>query len=161
MGRTLAGRGTVDVAAPPDRVWSALLDPDTLLRLIPGADRVERPDPYRYCAVLSFGVGRVRGRYDARLLLSDVVAPHRLDLAGQAQGWLGGGRAVARVVLTERGPSGTTIAWRYDGVITGPVALVGTALLQATSSLFVQRFFAALARHVATVPAIATAPVAS
>ena len=98
---------------------------------------------------MSFGVGRVRDRYDLRLRLSDVVAPRALDLAGQANGWLGGGRATAHVELTEAGPGRTSVAWNYDGVVTGPVALASKALLGATSRLFVQRFFTAFARHIA------------
>ena len=139
----------MEVAAPCDHVWSALLDPDILQRLIPGADRVVRLDPDRFKASLSFGVGRVRGRYEVELRLSEVVPPRALDLAGQARGWLGGGGATAHVELTEAGTAGTTVAWCYAGVVTGPVALAGTALLGGTSRLFVQRFFLALSRHLA------------
>ena len=139
----------MEVAAPCDHVWSALLDPDILQRLIPGADRVQRLGTERFEASLSFGVGRVRGRYHVEMQLSGVVPPHALDLAGQARGWLGGGGATAHVELTEAGTAGTTVAWCYAGVVTGPVALAGAALLGGTSRLFVQRFFLALARHLA------------
>ena len=149
MPRALSGQGRVEVAAPCDHVWSALLEPDILQRLIPGADRVRRLGTDRFEASLSFGVGRVRGRYEVELRLSEVVPPRALDLAGQARGWLGGGWATAHVELTETGRARTVVAWRYAGVVTGPVALAGTALLGGTSRLFVQRFFLALFRHVA------------
>ena len=149
MPRALSGRGRVEVAAPRDHVWSALLDPALLQRLIPGADRVQRLGADRFEASLSFDVGRVRGRYDVELQLSEVVPPRALDLAGQARGWLGGGRATARVELTDASMARTTVTWRYAGVVTGPVALAGTALLGGTSRLFVQRFFVALSRHLA------------
>ena len=150
MPRALAGQGRVEVAANRERVWSALLDPAVLRSLIPGADQVERLDHERYDAALSFGVGRLRGRYGVRLQLSNVMPPHALDLAGQAHGWLGAGRASAHVELTQTGLDRMAITWRYDGVVAGPVAIASRALLRATSNLFVQRFFVALARHVAT-----------
>ncbi len=149
MPRAISGQGRVEVAASCDRLWSALLDPTILRCLIPGADRVVHPDPDRFEASLSFGVGRVRGRYEVELRLSKVVPPRALDLAGQARGWLGGGLATAHVELKEAGRARTVVAWRYAGVVTGPVALAGTALLGGTSRLFVQRFFLALARHLA------------
>ena len=139
----------MEVAAPCDHVWSALLDPIILRRLVPGADRVVHPDPDRFEASLSFGVGRVRGRYEVELQLSEVVPFRALDIAGQARGWLGGGRATAHVELKETGRARTVVAWRYAGVVTGPVALAGKALLGGTSRLFVQRFFLALSRHLA------------
>lgn len=150
MRRALAGSGSAMVAAGPGEVWSALLDPEVLLMLIPAAERVERLDGGRYRAGLAFGVGRVRGRYEVGMYLTNLVPPHALDLAGSSRGLLGGGSATAHVTLTEAGPDRTEIAWVYTGVVTGPVALAGSKLLQASSRLFVHRFFAALARHMAS-----------
>lgn len=138
----------MEVSASRGEVWSALLDPKVLHQLIPAADRVEQLDGDRYRAELSFGVGRVRGRYSVGLRLSNVVTPQALDLAGQSSGLLGGGSAVAHVELTEIGGFCTGIAWTYDGVVTGPVAMAGPMVLQASSRLFVKRFFAAFAHHV-------------
>ena len=57
MPRPLSGQGSTEVAAARDHVWSALLDPDILQRLTPGADRVQRLGIDRFEASLSFGVG--------------------------------------------------------------------------------------------------------
>ena len=90
----------------------------------------------------------MRGCFEVGLQLANLESPRALNLAGTSRGALGGGSATARVELTALGPAQTRIAWTYDGVVTGPVAMAGTMLLQASSTLFVQRFFAAVARHV-------------
>ena len=105
-------------------------------------------DGDRYCAELSFGVGRVRGRYNAGLQLSNVVTLQALDLVGRSSGLLGSGSAVVHVELTQIGDVCTGIAWTYNGVVTGPVAMAGSVVLQASSRVFVERFFAAFAHHV-------------
>ena len=147
MRHALTGQGSVELAADRARVWSALLDPQILRMLVPGADQIDGADNH-YEARLSFGVGRLRGRFEVGLTLANLEPPRALDLVGTSRGLLGGGSANARVELTALGPARTRIAWTYDGVVTGPIAMAGTTLLQASSTLFVQRFFAAVARHV-------------
>lgn len=150
--RALSGAGRVTVAAPPDAVLAALLDPGVLHRLIPGAEQVERTGDGRFRAVLTFGVGPLRSRCDAGLALSREGHPCRLTLAGNAAGLFGRGRAVGHVTLAATTPGGTVLDWRYHGAVSGPVALAGGRVLRFASSRFVQSFFAALAGWVEREP---------
>lgn len=165
--RSLAGAGEEAVPAPPAAVRAALLHPATLRALVPGAEEVSQPEPGLYCAVLGFGVGRLRGHYRVELRVVSHEAGHgtlrstgqdagqdgpcELVLAGHSAGPLGGGSATAHVLLRE-GPTGhTRLAWRYEGTVTGPVALAGSTALRLASQRYVRRFFATLASgHFAT-----------
>ena len=145
-GQALTGEGSCDVGAPPGLVWLTLLDPETLRTLIPGTDSVERLGD-RYVASLSYGAGRIRARYRVELVLSGPVPPGPLALSGHSEGRLGWGRANAAVALEPAEAGRTTITWRYEGVIGGPVSLLGGLVLRSAARVFVGRFFSALARR--------------
>lgn len=147
--QALTGKGICEVEAAPDVVWSELLNPEVLAALIPGTERVER-DGDRYEASLSYGAGRVRAHYHVDLLVSDLMPPAALSLAGQSEGRLGWGKAQATVTLESSAPGQTTIRWEYDGIIGGPVALLGGLVLRSAARVFVGRFFERLARRLAT-----------
>ena len=147
----LSGEGSVRIGAGPAAVWAALLDPAVLAALIPGADVVERHAPGAYRATLSFGVGRMRGRYATGLELTNQEPPRALDLAGRSKGRLGEGWAKAHVVLVGEEPGPTTITWRYEGGVSGMVAYAGRPVLQMAGHLFVDRFFRGLTGHLSPV----------
>ncbi len=118
-----------------------------LHELIPGAEQVEQHAPGAYRATLSFGVGRMRGRYATRLDLTNQDPPRSLDLSGDSKGRLGEGWARAHVTLTgpEDGP--TQVAWRYEGGVSGLVSYAGRPVLQLAGHVFVERFFRAFAKR--------------
>ncbi len=156
--QALSGSGSAVLRAAPDDLWAALLDPAVLRIAIPNADHVSRTGDGHFTALISFGVGRWRGRYVAELDLSNVRPPHALDLEGQAAGGLGRGTASAHVTLSAVEGGCTRVGWRYRGRVAGPVALVGRALLQAGSDIFIKQFFRVLADQVVTPAARGGAP---
>ena len=128
-------------------MWDALLDPAVLRALIPGAEQVEQHAPGAYRAALSFGVGRVRGRYATKLTLSNVDPPHSLDLEGESQGRFGQGWARAHVTIAGPPNGPVRITWRYEGGVSGLVSYAGRPVLQVAGHLFVERFFRTLAQR--------------
>ncbi len=144
--RRLHGEGRTEVAAPRERLWAMLLDPDALLRIVPGAHGVERVSETEYRADVTLGVGPVKGRYRVALSLSDMQAPEALTLTGSAEGALGFGHGSGRVTL-EAAPQGTVIAWRYEAAVGGRVASIAGRLLDGAARLVIGQFFAALARQ--------------
>ena len=72
-GRGLTGTGAVTVRADVGTVWSALLDPVSLARIIPGCHRLDLVAGNRYRADVSIGIGVVKARFSAEVELSDLV----------------------------------------------------------------------------------------
>jgi 2-furoyl-CoA dehydrogenase large subunit len=144
--RTLFGEGRAHVHAPPHDVWRMLLDPATLVAVIPGAHGVERIADTHFRAEVTLGVGPVRGRYRAAIRLSDLDPPRALTLQGSAEGALGFGHGTGRVTLEPDG-TGTLVRYRYEAGIGGRVASVGGRLLDGAARLVISQFFAALAAH--------------
>ncbi len=147
QARGLTGKGEVRVAMPPERLWHALLDPETLKRTIPGCHELETAGENRYRAVATLGVGPVSGRFDARIQLSDLVAPKSLTLSGDLIGSLGSSRGSGRLDLIPDG-EGTRVGYDFEVNISGTVAAVGGRMLQGASRLLIDQFFKNLARQI-------------
>jgi len=145
--RGLHGEGRASVAAPPAAVWAMLLDPDTLQAVIPGCHGVEKISDTHFRAEVTIGIGPVKGRYRAEVMLSDLDPPHAVTLGGSADGALGFGGGEGRIILTPGDNGGTVVDYKYDAAIGGKVASIGGRLLDGAARVIIGQFFAALARH--------------
>ncbi len=144
-GRELTGEGSARIAAPRARVWATLLDADALASLIPGAHDVRKISETQFRAEVTLGVGPVRGRYRAEVMLSHLDPPNAATLQGSAEGGLGFGHGHGRVTLADEGPGRTIISYRYTATIGGKLASVGGRLLDGAARIIIARFFDALA----------------
>jgi 2-furoyl-CoA dehydrogenase large subunit len=145
-GRQLRGEGSTTVAAPPEAVWTMLLDPATLQAVIPGCHSVEKISDTHFRADVTIGIGPVEGRYRAEVTLSDLDAPRAATLGGFAEGALGYGNGEGRIALTPD-KAGTVVRYEYDAVIGGKVASIGGRLLDGAARIIIGQFFAGLARQ--------------
>ena len=148
-GRALYGSGEAEVAAPIESVWQALLDPATLVAVIPGAHSVNRVSAFEFFADVTLGVGPVKGRYSATITLSDLDPPCGVTLAGQVSGLLGTGSGVGHIGLRGNSENHTTLAYDYQVDISGKVASVGGRLLDGAARYVIRQFFVALSRQLA------------
>lgn len=142
--RLLRGEGEARVNSPRDQVWATLLDPDALLKIVPGAHSVERVSETAFRAEVTLGVGPVKGLYRIALSLSDMRAPEAVTLSGTADGGLGFGRGRGEVTLREEGGA-TVIGYRYEAAVGGKVASIAGRLLDGAARVVIGQFFAALA----------------
>ena len=69
----LEGEHTFPVSRP--ELWNALLDPDLLGRVLPGAEPLELVGENTYRAGMTVAIGPVKGRFQGTLALSDLVPP--------------------------------------------------------------------------------------
>jgi 2-furoyl-CoA dehydrogenase large subunit len=145
--RRLSGEGGAKIAASPQQVWAMLLDPATLAAVIPGCHGVKKLSDTDFTAVVTIGVGPVKGRYRARIMLSDLDKPAGVTLAGNIDGALGFGSGKGRITLAPETDGGTSVHYRYDAEIGGKVASIGGRLLDGAARFIIGQFFAGLARQ--------------
>jgi 2-furoyl-CoA dehydrogenase large subunit len=146
-GRKLRGEGEASVAAPAERVWAMLLDPETLRAVIPGCHSVQKISDTHFRADVTIGIGPVKGRYRADVKLSELDPPHAVTLGGSAEGALGFGSGEGRITLTPMQGGGTAIRYVYEAAIGGKVASIGGRLLDGAARVIIGQFFASLARN--------------
>ena len=147
-GLSLAAQGTVEIAAPPERVFAVLLDPAALARVIPGCHALQADGENRYRADVTVGIGLIKARYEARITLSDIEAPHRLRLAGSGSSSLGTGAGDGLVRL-EATAEGTRLHYDYRAQVGGKVAMVGSRMLEGAARVIVAQLFESLGRQAA------------
>jgi 2-furoyl-CoA dehydrogenase large subunit len=148
-GRGVAGTGSLEIAAPPQTVWDALLDPNVLRAVIPGCHALEATGENQYEAEVTLGVGPVRGRFDARVALSDLDPPKAATLSGGIDGPLGKASGGGRVRLTVAG-EGTRIDYDYTVDVSGKAAAVGARMMKSAADIVIAQFFRRLGRQLGT-----------
>jgi 2-furoyl-CoA dehydrogenase large subunit len=138
--KALSGTGTLTVPAEPKRVWQGLLDPKVLARTIPGCHSLDQVGTNSYRADVSLGVGIVRGRFVARVGLSELAAPSSATLSGGLEGPLGASTGTGHVRLAPHG-AGTKIDYDYRVEISGKAAAVGGRMLEGATRILINQFF--------------------
>ena len=135
--------GSYEFNASPLRVWETLMDPQALEHCIPGCESFSPVGDSEYQAVVSVGVGPVRGSYSAKIALRDLV-PHRsYRLAIEGSGSAGFANGEAAVSLTEQGDK-TTVQVDSDAQVGGTVARVGQRLIGSVAKGIMDQFFGCL-----------------
>ena len=71
----ITGAGEVRIGVAPAALWPILLDAERLARVIPGCKSLVAKDGHCYEGDVSVGIGPVRGRFRASVVLSDLDPP--------------------------------------------------------------------------------------
>ncbi|MCZ6859975.1 MAG: molybdopterin-dependent oxidoreductase [Alphaproteobacteria bacterium] len=143
---TIDGAGEIEVPAPPLKVWDILLDPNQMAKIVPGCEALEVVGENSFRGSIILGVGPVKGRFDARIELTDLDKPNRANLVGSAIGVLGSSRGNGSFMLTPTG-AGTLVKYSYSVELSGKVAAVGGRLIRGAARHLIDRFMRALVRQ--------------
>jgi carbon monoxide dehydrogenase subunit G len=130
---------TFDVRAPPDRVYSFLLDPNKVVACVPGAELVEQLDPQTFKGKVKVKVGPVTVAYEglARIAERD-DAKRTAILEAYGRETTGPGSARSRstmAVVASNGGSTVTISTEFT--VAGRAATFGRGLMEDVSKRMV------------------------
>lgn len=129
------------IAAPIDKVWSGLNDPEILRRSIPGCDQMLRTGENEFTASVVTRIGPVSATFKGKVELSDLDPPRCYTLSGRGQGGPAGfAKGSAKVRLTAEGES-TRLNYTADVDIGGKLASVGGRLIQSVAKKNADDFF--------------------
>ncbi len=140
--------GAKTVAAPPDTVWAALIDPEFLRRLIPGCERMTGSPETGYDITVARKVGGMEARLTGRFVLSEVEPARGCLLTGEGQGGgAGHARGTARIRLRPEG-NGTRLSWDITAELGGRLSAIPDFVVRLAANRvaegFVERFAAAI-----------------
>jgi 2-furoyl-CoA dehydrogenase large subunit len=136
----LTGQDQIEIPASRQQVWDALLDPDTLKRIIPGCESVELSGADLYRARVRISVAGIGATYEAQIRISDREPPAHLRLSGKAESKLGGGEGEAQVTLAEH-DGATTLSYAYRANVSGRLVSFGHRMLDGVVRLLLATFF--------------------
>ena len=140
--------GSPDIAAPRERVWQRLMDPQFVAQSAPGVESVETLDPNNFKVVSAFGVGSIKVRFKLDVELSDVVEPERAIMRARGKAPGSAVDVVSSMRLEDAGDGQTRLAWKATSDVSGTVASVGARLLEGTARKLIEQFWTDFARRV-------------
>jgi uncharacterized protein len=136
-------RGSRTLAAPRPALFRAILDPDTLLGVIPGCREIELGDDGEYRGLISLRLPGIAGSYRTRVRVVEAEEPDHGELEGEVAGALGTitGRATFR--LAEAG-SGTIVDYEGRATIGGPLARLDSRFVEGLARSLIDQGLDAL-----------------
>jgi hypothetical protein len=135
--------GGIALPLAREALWEKLFDPAVLKAAIPGCEQLEGAGEHHWKAVVSFGLGPIRGRFRARVRLEEPSRPDGYTLVVEGQGPAGVVQGRGRVTLSPDG-EGTRLTYAGDVSVGGLVASVGQRMLSLAARKAVEDFFAGL-----------------
>ncbi len=141
--------GEYRIAAPRERVWAALNDPEILKASIEGCESLERTADDTFNAVVRARVGPLSATFTGEVKLTDLDPPKAYTLEVSAKGGAAGfGKGTARVSLEDEG-SATLLKYQVEGSVGGKLAQIGQRLIDAAARKTADDFFESFSRIVA------------
>ena len=138
--------GSHTFAAPRERVWNVLLDPDALHASLPSTKEFRQVAADDYEATMSVGIGAIKGTYSSKVQVRDKEPPTRYRLLVEGSGRPGFIKGDGLIELEEQGEK-TVVRYHGQGQVGGMIAGVGQRLLQATAQLLIGQFFKSMERQ--------------
>lgn len=135
----IAGEATLN--APVERVWAAMLDPDVLVRTIPGCEQLETTGEHTYAMTVTAGVAAIKGAYAGTCSLRDLREHSSLVLTAEGAGAPGTIATDVDVAFAAAPDGTTTITYEADAVVGGMIAGVGQRMLASVSKRMAAEFF--------------------
>ena len=139
--------GRFILKAQINKVWETLLQPETLLSCIPGAEKVDQLDEKTYDCVVKQKVGPVSVRFRFKSILTRVDPPHHLEMEGSGEDTLvKAGHFVQKssVDLKEISESDVEVSYQSEINITGKLAMFGDRVMRTKAKSVEEEFTAAL-----------------
>ncbi len=134
--------GEERIAAPIEKVWDALNDPEVLKACIPGCQSLEKKSDTEFSAVVSIKLGPIKAKFNGDVELQNLNPPRSYTIVGEGKGGVAGfAKGGADVKLTEDGPDATILTYEAKADVGGKIAQLGGRLIQSSSKKLAGEFF--------------------
>ncbi len=136
-------KGEHTFAAPRERVWEMMLDPDVLQACLPGCEKLELVGPDEYTATMKIGVAMIRGTFQGRVKITDKQEPESYRMRVEGKGSQGEVSGEGSLSLTDSGGQ-TVVSYTGEANVRGTLARVGARVMQPAARMIVGQFFECL-----------------
>src|SRR5688572_28758157 len=106
--------GEQRIAAPRQRVWEALNDPEVLRQCIPGCQSLEKEGEDRFNAVAQVKIGPIGARFKGAVTLGDLDPSNGYTITGQGNGGIAGNASGSAKVRLSEDNGSTVVAYDVD-----------------------------------------------
>lgn len=133
--------GTVQIAAPRDKIWAFLIDPNQVGSCGPGVESIEVIDDTHFKATAKVGVGFISARFVVNMEMADLEPPDRALIKAHGQAPGSAVDATATMNLSDGEDGATRMDWAADVNISGTLASVGARLIEGTANKMIGQTF--------------------
>ncbi|WP_299141974.1 CoxG family protein [uncultured Tateyamaria sp.] len=132
---------TRQIAATPQEVYAALLNPDVLKACVPGATSVTGNPQDGFEASVTQKVGPVKATFKGQVTLSEMVENQSLTITGEGKGGAAGfAKGGAEVRMTES-DGGTELSYDVEAKVGGKLAQLGSRIIDGFAKKMADQFF--------------------
>jgi carbon monoxide dehydrogenase subunit G len=133
--------GSVEIAAPRDRVWAFVIDPNQVGQCGPGVEKIEVIDDTHFKATAKVGIGFISARFVVSMEFAELTAPEQATIKAHGQAPGSAVDATAQMRLSDGADGGTRMDWEADVNIAGTLASVGARMIEGTANKMIGQTF--------------------
>jgi carbon monoxide dehydrogenase subunit G len=148
-------QGTVDIAAPRDKVWAFVIDPNQVGQCGPGVETIEVIDDTHFKATAKVGIGFISARFIVNMEMAELTPPDQAVIKAHGQAPGSAVDATAQMSLSDGANGDTRMDWNADVMISGSLASLGARLIEGTANKMIGQTFDCMKSKLEAGPAIA------
>ena len=134
-------QGTVDIAAPRDKVWAFVIDPNQVGQCGPGVETIEVMDDTHFKATAKVGIGFISARFIVNMEMAELRPPDQAVIKAHGQAPGSAVDATAQMSLSDGANGDTRMDWNADVMISGSLASLGARLIEGTANKMIGQTF--------------------
>jgi uncharacterized protein len=123
-------------------VWEFINDPQKVASCLPDVKEVIVHDAKNFDAIVSVGLGMVRGNFKFKITLDPQADGERMNVKISGGGFGSAVDLLAGADLKDNGDSTTTLDWSGSATMRGPIATVGGRVLDGQAQKLISATFA-------------------
>ena len=132
-----------EVQAPVERVWKYLIDPQSVVQCLPGAELLEQQDEYNFLGAIKVKVGPLAMSYKGRAKFTDVnEVTHQVRMVGDAREVGGSGSTKVSMLstVTPLANGGSEVSVNADVELVGKIVQFGRGMIEEVSRQMFRQF---------------------
>lgn len=129
------------IAAPREKIYAALNDPEILKAAIPGCESIDVISVTEMTATVVTRIGPVKAKFQGAVTLSDLDPPNGYTISGEGKGGPAGFAKGGATVRLEESGGGTVLHYEVKADVGGKLAQLGSRLIDSTARKLAGDFF--------------------
>lgn len=133
--------GEHKVPASQEATYDAMLDPEVLMKALPGAEKLEEVGENEYIATMTIGVAMIKGKYEGKVKITDLNRPESFTMHIDGKGPQGQLSGVGHLTFEKIDDENTLVKYTGDANVRGMLARIGSRVIQPAAKMIVGKFF--------------------
>src|SRR3990167_89652 len=129
------------IAAPRQRVWEALNDPEILRASVPGCQTIDKESDLDFTGTVEVKVGPIGARFKGIVSLEDIDPGNSYTLVIEGSGGIAGSAKGSAKVRLSEDAGNTIIHYDVEAQVGGRMAQLGGPVIDATAKQLAGVFF--------------------